>query len=95
MNRGVVILEHRTFSRKQSLKRRIKRICENASIMVVCDPTPQDKEMPQSTGRYYPPYTHHHRTPFHVSWLEPGSQHEMHLSVFARRTRHVVREKCK
>ncbi|CAL1272010.1 unnamed protein product [Larinioides sclopetarius] len=65
VNRGVVFLEHRTFW-KESLKNGVKIICENASIMAVCDHLPQDNDRPQFTGRYCGP--HHHRTPslFHV-----------------------------
>ncbi|GFW81143.1 hypothetical protein TNCV_4805111 [Trichonephila clavipes] len=45
----------------------VKMICENASIMVTCDPPPQDDQRSRFTGRYCAP--HHHRTPsmFH-SW---------------------------
>ncbi|GFT88461.1 hypothetical protein TNCV_262561 [Trichonephila clavipes] len=35
--RGVVILEHRMISRKESRKPRGKMICENAPVMIVCD----------------------------------------------------------
>ncbi|GFV36912.1 hypothetical protein TNCV_4767101 [Trichonephila clavipes] len=34
---GTTVLEHRTFSWKESLKHRLKMIRENASIMVTCD----------------------------------------------------------
>ncbi|GFV44380.1 hypothetical protein TNCV_999041 [Trichonephila clavipes] len=54
VNMDDVILEHRTFSWKESLKHRVKRICEIASAMVVCDPPPQDNEKLQSMGSYSP-----------------------------------------
>ncbi|GFU57856.1 uncharacterized protein TNCV_260341 [Trichonephila clavipes] len=37
LKRGVVILERRTISQKDSLKHRVKKIFENATIMVACD----------------------------------------------------------
>ncbi|GFU11479.1 hypothetical protein TNCV_4742211 [Trichonephila clavipes] len=37
VNSGVIILEHETFAWKESLKHRVKMICENAFIMAACD----------------------------------------------------------
>ena len=55
VNRGVVILKHRTLSRRERLKLRMKMISENTLIMV------EDNERLQSTGKYCA--SHCHRTP--------------------------------
>ncbi|GFX10366.1 hypothetical protein TNCV_1867611 [Trichonephila clavipes] len=51
VNRGAVLLEHRTFSQREVLKHRMKMIAENASIIVTCDHSPLNNERPQFTGR--------------------------------------------
>ncbi|GFU73323.1 putative DD41D transposase [Trichonephila clavipes] len=45
-NRGVVILEHRTFSRKEILNLRMKRMCENVSIMIDLEHLPEEQLYP-------------------------------------------------
>ncbi|GFW33408.1 hypothetical protein TNCV_2795751 [Trichonephila clavipes] len=42
INRGVVILQHRKFCRKESLKHKVNSICENTCIIVVCNHFTQD-----------------------------------------------------
>ncbi|GFV60368.1 hypothetical protein TNCV_3470041 [Trichonephila clavipes] len=51
VNRGVVILERRTLSRKESLKNRVKMICEDTLIIVANDHFSQDKDRSQSMGQ--------------------------------------------
>ncbi|GFU76157.1 hypothetical protein TNCV_3036891 [Trichonephila clavipes] len=41
---------------EESLKHEVKILCENASIMVACDPPPQDNERSEAMGRYYAPH---------------------------------------
>ncbi|GFU56411.1 hypothetical protein TNCV_2609331 [Trichonephila clavipes] len=78
----IVFLEHKTFSRKDRLKHRVKRISKNALIMIVCGHFPTTR-VPYWRGNiaHLPS-----QNALHVSRLEPEIQDEVFSPVFAKRT---------
>ncbi|GFY75888.1 OV-16 antigen [Trichonephila inaurata madagascariensis] len=77
---GCCPLQHRTFSRKEGLKHRVKMISENASMMVTCDHPTQYNESTQAMGSNCAPL--YYSTPSIFLYADAPNPENPHLANY-------------